>query len=143
MFVCTILGMVIGLTNIPIPGFIDSAVSAAGSCMSPVAMLLTGMTIARFDLRQVLSIKSVYVVTVLRLLVYPLVFIAVAMLIPLPRTFAICAVCALAMPLGMNTIIVPGALGKDTRVASGMALVSHILCCLTIPLIFMIFDRMV
>ena len=143
MFICTILGMVIGLTGIPVPQFIQSAATAAGNCMSPAAMLLTGMTIAKFDLRQVLGIKRVYVVTALRLLVYPLAFIAVAAVVPLPRTFTICAVSALAMPLGMNTIIVPGALGKDTRVASGMALVSHILCCLTIPLIFMIFDRMV
>ena len=143
MFACTILGMVIGLVGIPVPQFIHSAATAAGNCMSPVAMLLTGMTIAKFDLRQVLGIKRVYVVTALRLLVYPLAFIAVAAVVPLPRTFTICAVSALAMPLGMNTIIVPGAMGKDTRVASGMALVSHILCCLTIPLIFMIFDRMV
>lgn len=141
MFICTVLGMVIGLIGVPIPQFVHSAATAAGNCMSPAAMLLTGMTIARFDLKQVLTIKSVYLVTALRLLVYPLVFIGVAAVIPLPHTFVTCAVCALAMPLGMNTIIIPGALGKDTRVASGMALVSHILCCLTIPLIFMLFDR--
>jgi len=31
-------------------------------------------------------------------------------------------------------------LGKDTKVASGMALVSHILSCLTIPAILMLFQ---
>ena len=140
MFICTVLGMAIGLLNIPVPQFIGSAVSAAGSCMSPVAMLLTGMTIAQFNLKEVVSIKSVYLVTALRLLVFPLLFLGAMAFIPLPETFATCAVCALAMPLGLNTIIIPSALGKDTKVASGMALVSHIFSCLTIPVVFVIFE---
>jgi len=140
MFVCTLLGMLIGLLNIPIPQFISSAVSTAGSCMSPVAMLLTGMTIAQFNLREVLRIKGVYLVTALRLLVFPLLFLGTMFLLPLPETFATCAICSLAMPLGLNTIIIPSALGKDTKVASGMALVSHILSCVTIPVVFMIFQ---
>ena len=107
--------------------------------MSPVAMLLTGMTIAQFNLKEVLKIKGVYLVTALRLIVFPLLFLGATVLLPLPYTFTVCALCALSMPLGLNTIIIPGALGKDTRVAAGMALVSHILSCLTIPVIFMVF----
>lgn len=139
MFVCMLLGMLIGLMNIPVPQFISSAVSAAGSCMSPVAMLLTGMTIAKFNLREVLKNKGVYLVTALRLVVFPLLFLAAMLVFPMPETFATCAICSLAMPLGLNTIIIPSALGKDTKVASGMALVSHVLSCLTIPAIFMLF----
>ena len=142
MFVCTLLGMLIGILGIPVPEFIGSAVSAAGSCMSPIAMLLTGMTIARFDLKAVLGIKSVYLVTALRLLVYPLVFIGVMLLVPMEPVFATCALCSLAMPLGLNTIIIPSALGKDTKVASGMALVSHVLSCVTIPAVLMFFEHL-
>ena len=142
MFVCTLLGMLIGILGIPVPEFIGSAVSAAGSCMSPIAMLLTGMTIARFDLKAVLGIKSVYLVTALRLLVYPLVFIGVMLLVPMEPVFATCALCSLAMPLGLNTIIIPSALGKDTKVASGMALVSHVLSCVTIPAVLMLFEHL-
>ena len=142
MFAGMLLGVLIGLTNMPVPQFIRSAVAAAGSCMSPVAMLLTGMTIAQFNLREVLRIKGVYLVTALRLIVFPLLFLGVMVLIPMPEVFATCAICSLAMPLGLNTIIIPSALGKDTKVASGMALVSHILSCLTIPVVFMLFQYM-
>ena len=140
MFIATLLGMLIGLLGIPLPQFVRTSVSAAGNCMSPIAMLLTGMTIARFDLRELLKVKSVYLVTALRLLVFPLLFLGAMLWIPLSRPFAVCAVCSLAMPLGLNTIIIPNALGKDTRVASGMALVSHVFSCLTIPLIFMLLE---
>ena len=141
MFLCMILGMCIGILNIPVPLFLDSAVASAGNCMSPVAMLLTGMTIAQFNIREILKIKSVYLVTALRLIVYPLLFLVALLLIPQSKTFATCAICSLAMPLGLNTIIIPGALGKDTKVASGMALVSHIFSCITIPLIFVLFEH--
>ena len=110
--------------------------------MSPVAMLLTGMTIAQFNLREVLVIKGVYLVTALRLLVFPLLFLGAMLVFPMPETFATCAVCSLAMPLGLNTIIIPSALGKDTKVASGMAVISHVFSCLTIPVIFMLLHFM-
>ena len=142
MFVCTLLGMLIGLINIPIPQFVLVAVNSAGNCMSPIAMLITGMTIAQFNVKEVLKIKSVYLVTFLRLLVFPVIFLVVLYFVPFSKTFATCAICSLAMPLGLNTIIIPSALGKDTKVASGMALVSHLLCAITIPVIFIIFQTL-
>ncbi len=140
MFIAAIVGMIIGITAIPMPKFATSLIDSLGSCMSPIAMLITGMAIAKVDIKSVLKIKSVYVVSILRLLVYPLIFIGVHYIlkIDLPQSFIICAVASLAMPLGLNTIVIPSAYGKDTTVASGMALISHILSILTIPLVFML-----
>lgn len=143
MFVCMIIGMAIGLTQLPMPSFVAPAITAAGNCMSPLAMLLTGMTVAQFKLKDILAIKGVYIVTVQRLILLPLLFLAVLSLWPMEKTFATCTICALSMPLGLNTIIIPGAYGKDVRVASGMALVSHIVSCVTIPIIFTIFSQAV
>lgn len=136
MFLCLILGMVIGLTQLPVPRFLQSAISTAGSCMSPLAMLLTGMTIAHYRVRDILSIKSVYFATALRLLVIPLLFLGASLILPMSDTFALCGMVALAMPLGLNTIVIPNAMGRDTRLGAGMALVSHILSCITIPVMF-------
>lgn len=142
MFVCTVLGMALGLMNAKLPAFAMSAVQAAGDCMSPIAMLITGMTLAHMDLKEILRIRGVYMASFLRLIVFPAAFLLLMLFIPFGHTFAVCAVCALAMPLGLNTIIIPAALGRDTRVASGMALVSHVLSCLTIPVVLMIFERL-
>ena len=106
--------------------------------MSPLAMLITGMVIAKADMKAVLKSKDVYIATVLRLLVFPLLFIGLYFLIgiKLPTAYLVSAVCSLSMPLGLNTIVIPSAYGKDTTVPSGMALVSHVLSILTIPFIF-------
>lgn len=80
----------------------------------------------------------IYIASVIRLIVIPLVFITVASFFELPNSFIICAICSLAMPLGINTIVIPSAYGKDTSAAAGMALVSHVLSCITIPIIFLV-----
>lgn len=143
MFIAMIIGMIFGIGEINVPSFLNSVVTSAGNCMSPIAMLLTGMTIAKFDIASVLKIKSVNIISLLRLLVLPLLFIVFIFFVPglFSKTFIICAVCSLAMPLGLNTIVIPSAYGKDTKVSSGMAIVSHVLSCITIPIIFMILNK--
>ena len=43
------------------------------------------------------------------------------------RVAHICRVDSLAMPLGLSTLVIPSGYGKDTSVAAGMAIVSHLL----------------
>ena len=136
MFVAMILGIVIGLSSIRLPSFMTEVIDVTGSCMSPVAMLLTGMTIAKMDMKKVLSIKSMYVVSVVRLIVFPMLFVGLFALLPAAENIVVCSVCALAMPSGLTSIFVPKGYGKDTSVAAGMALVSHLLSAITIPIIF-------
>ena len=140
MFIAVIVGIIIGLAKIPTPAFIQTSVKTLGDCMSPIAMLLTGMTIAQMNLKTVLKNGSIYVISVIRLVAMPLATIAVLYFLPIPYPIALCAVCAMAMPLGLNTVVIPGGYGKDTSVAAGMALVSHLLSCITIPLVFWLFE---
>ncbi|MBR3576178.1 MAG: AEC family transporter [Clostridia bacterium] len=137
MFIAMIIGMIIGLSGIKLPAFIQSIVTVSGSCMSPVAMLLTGITVAAYPLKSTFANTRVYIISIVRLVILPLIFIGIASFLNLPETIYICALCSLAMPLGLNTIVIPSALGKDTSVAASMAVISHLLSCITIPLIFM------
>lgn len=136
MFVALIVGMIIGLSGLQLPAFLTTVISVTGNCMSPMAMLLTGITVAGMNMKKVLSIKSIYVVTFVRLLLFPLIFIGVFKLWPMSQTVMVCTICSLAMPAGLTSIVVPSAYGKDTSVAAGTALVSHLLSCITIPIIF-------
>ena len=139
MFVGMIIGMLIGIIGLKLPSSINTAITTLGNCMSPMAMILTGVTVARIDLKKVIADYKIYIVSVVRLLVFPLSFILLAAFFDFSQTFLLCAVCSLAMPLGLNTIVIPSAYGKDTSTAAGMALVSHVLSCITIPIVFLIF----
>ena len=140
MFIAMLIGLLIGITGIILPKSVSNVIDVSASCMSPIAMLLTGMTIAEIDLKKTMSKISIYFISIIRLLVYPLIGLAVFALVPanIPDSYVVCAICALAMPLGLNMVVIPAAYGKDVSAASGMALVSHVLSVISIPVTFML-----
>ena len=154
MFVAMLIGIVIGLTGLGkcLPNAVINAnksgiIDVAGACMSPIAMLLTGITIGRIDLLVFVKKWRIYLVSVIKLLVYPLLFIFIFAFVPnggfIDETLLKCAMCIMCMPMGLNTIVIPAAYGKDTTDAAGMALITHTLSVGTIPLAFWIFQLLV
>ncbi len=136
MSMAMITGMIIGLMSIPVPRWISSHIDASGSCMSPVAMLLTWVVVSSNSLKKAFTNVSIYIISVIRLVIFPLIFIFAAQFLSLSETIFICGVCSLSMHLGLNTIVIPSAYGKDTSVAAEMAVISHLFTVVTIPLIF-------
>lgn len=151
MFISMLIGMVLGLLCGWLGNFIPkpvlSVVDAAGACMSPVAMLLTGITIGKSNILALLKKRQLYLICLAKLLVYPLLFIAVFAFIPqnaiINETTLKCAMCLMCMPMGLNAIVIPAGYGKDTTDAAGLALISHTLSVGTIPLMFMLFEAVV
>ena len=139
IFIALILGAVCGLLSVPLPKFITTAISSAGACMSPLAMLLTGFVIGEYSLKTLASDKKVYLASVIRLIILPSVFMAVLLLLKTDKDIIRVALCATAMPLGLNTVVFPAAYGGDTTPGAGMALVSHLISVITIPVMFSIF----
>ncbi len=155
MFIGMFIGLLIGITGAGkwftgegiFANNLGKIIKVAGDCMSPVAMLLTGLVIGKVNLPSILKKRRIYLVTALRLIAIPLLFIGIFAILPrsrlLDETFLLCAMCSLAMPLGLNSVIVPAAYGKDTTDAAGMILISHALSIITIPLIFLLFQAVV
>ncbi len=137
MFISMIVGMIIGLIRIPMPSWIESIISVSANCMSPIAMILTGIAISFISLKDTFKNMKIYLLSIVKLIIMPLLFIGVTHFLKLPSTVYICSLCVLAMPFGLNTIVIPSAAGKDTSVAAGLAVVSHLLSCITIPVVFM------
>lgn len=136
MFIAMLIGMVIGLLNIPLPKWTISLIDVSGDCMSPIAMILTGVVVSSISLKKTFTNIRIYIISFVRLVVLPAAFIIVASFFDIPETTYICVLCSLAMPLGLNTIVIPSSLGKDTSIAAGMAVISHLLAAVTIPLVF-------
>lgn len=145
MFIALLIGALIGISGIKMPDFITSVVDTCGDCMSPIAMIITGITFANMDIKKVLGNKGLYFITFVRLIVLPLVFGGIYTLgvklfsLDIPAYYFVCMLCSQAMPLGLNTVVIPAAYGKDTSIAAGMALVSHLLSVITIPIILTLF----
>lgn len=138
-----IIGAVLGLTGLGtlLPSFIESTVSMVAACMSPIAMILTGMVVAEYKICELIKNGKVYICTVLRLLIIPALFVGILYLFGVNNdnyTITL-AICAFAMPLGLNTVVYPSAYGADTKLGASMALISHSISIITIPVMFLIF----
>jgi len=136
MVVCMLLGILLGLVQLPVPQWLRSVLSHSGACMSPLAMVLTGMILPGVSLKKTFASKEVYLLSLIKLILMPLAFVAVGKLFSFERSFFICALCTIAMPLGVTSIVIPASYDKDTSQAAGLVLVTHLFSCITLPFIF-------
>ena len=147
MFICVIIGAVIGLSGITLPKFIGQSISSMGACMSPLAMILIGCISTRIDFKKLFTKWKIYTISVIRIIAIPLVFIGIFALLPqnswLTPTFLKCAIVSLAMPMGVSGVFIPAGYGEDTTPIAEMVLVSHLLSVATIPVMFMLFQSVV
>ncbi len=134
-----LLGALAGLTNFWIPKFLVTSISQAGACMSPLAMILTGFVVANYSFKTLASKVKIYIASILRLIILPLAFVLVLKLLKTDSTIIMLTLCATAMPLGLNTVVFPAAYGGDTTPGASMALISHLMSIITIPIMFAIF----
>ena len=138
VLIAIVLGMAVGLTAIPVPEVIISIMDKSSACMGPVSMLLAGITISEFKFPALLKNKKNYIIVFLRLIVIP--GILGLMLLPLNNPVLVqSAVLLYAMPCGLNTIVYPKLVDEDCEIGAGMALVSNVLACFTIPLMCTLF----
>lgn len=127
------IGAGIGLAGWTLPNVVNTVVTNGSNCMGPISMLLAGITISDYDLRELLRNKTSYTVVLFRLLLIPLGLCFV--LHPfVSREILMIVVLLYAMPCGLNTIVFPKMVGEDCRPGASMAMISTVACLLTIPL---------
>lgn len=132
------LGMVLGLSGLSdhLPAFFTNTLSSLGSCMGPVAMVLTGFVVGNYSFKAMVSDKKIYIASLLRLFILPAVFLVILMLLGASGTVLTMCLFGFATPLGLNTVVFPAAYGGDTATGASMATISHTVCVVTIPIMY-------
>ena len=136
-----LLGVIIGLSGLSrfIPGFVLSSMETAGNCMGPMSMLLAGIVIGEYNLPELMKNKKIYLVSLLRLIILPALFVGALKLMNLPGDIMIVVLIAFATPLGLNTVVFPSAYGGDKKTGASMTVISSLLSIITIPLMYYVF----
>lgn len=129
-----------------LPKFIISTLDSLKTCMGPTAMLLAGVTIAKYNFAGMFKKKKVYIATMLRLIVIPAIILSalfgikelvnLIFALSIDNTSLILLFFAIATPLGLNTIVFPESYGGNPETGASMTMISHTLCVITIPLMF-------
>ena len=137
--VTMMIGAVFGLTPLELPAVAAKIATSGSNCMGPISMLLAGITISDYNIRELLRNKTSYVITLFRLVLIPL---ALCFLLSpfISKEILMIVVLIYCMPCGLNTIVYPKMIGEDCRPGASMAMISTVCCLATIPLCMQVLE---
>lgn len=132
--VAVYLGLVIMITDPPIPRFLLATMDSIGSCTTALSMILIGTIFAEMDKDIVRMDRQLFIFSFYRLFLIPYVSYLVSRLLGIDPLITGVAVILAAMPGGSSTAILSAKYGGDTPYASKMVILSTLLSMLSIPL---------
>ncbi|MBE6712003.1 MAG: hypothetical protein E7580_00620 [Ruminococcaceae bacterium] len=134
------LGIVMGLSGIAAKGFLADAVSGLGACMSPASMLSAGIVLGGFGAKKLLTGIRPYAYSLIRLVAIPALFGIPLFLAVyfgnINSVYLVLPMAALAMPVGLNTVVYPESFGYDASDNAKLCFVSFVMSILTLPIVF-------
>ena len=101
-------------------------------------MLSAGIVLGSFPLKKLVCGVRPYLYSLIRLIGLPLLFgVPLYFLHIGDIPFALC-ITALALPVGLNTVVFPEAMGIDSSENAKLCFISFIMSILTLPFVFSI-----
>lgn len=137
--IAIMLGIIILLSGIRLPDFVGEITSSFGDMLGPVGMLIAGILASKIDFKKMLKNKRVYLVAIIRLIVYPIISLLVVKLlgnIPIENIDKILFISLLACITPSASTVMQFAQIKhsDTELAAQINIFTTVCCIITIPL---------
>ncbi len=136
--ISVIIGILLFITSTSLPYPIYSALDMVGSMTTPISMIIIGGILADIDFKKAFSGFSLYYGSFIRLLIIPLIVLAILKLTPLDDLLLGICVVSSAMPAAANTAIFAEMYEGDSLFASRLVGISTLLSIITIPLIIVL-----
>ena len=128
--------LAIVLTGFTDWGVLGDSISIVGQMTTPAALLLMGSSIAKFKPLEMLTNWRAYVITACRLVLVPLICLAIARVWPgMTPLFTTTLVLEMGMPVGSNGTLYCLQYGKDAQPMMQCTFLSILGSVLSIPLI--------
>ena len=141
-------GLLVFFLRIPLPGVLKDTVNIVGGTMAPFSMFMIGMLMGGVDVKELFARRSLYLVTILRLIGYPLLLILVIAAtgitkrIPYSRDILLVLLMCEASPAAtLVTQMADVVAGQDeARRAGSINMITTLLCIVTIPIMIFIYQ---
>ena len=143
--ICTLLGLTLFITGTKLPSMLGDACDSLGGIIGPISMLLTGMLIGGADLKKVFSHRHCYLISALRLAVYPVLLILairITGMAALTSTPAVPMITLLAAsgPSATTITNLAQVYNSDPEIAATVNIITMLLCIITMPLVNMFYQ---
>ena len=111
-----------------------------GNTVTPLAMIVLGIRLSEMKWREIFTDGLVYLTSAFKLIVMPLLVIALLLPISMDPLVKSAIFFGLSMPSATSTVLFSEQFGGDSHSASATVLLTTILSVVTIPLLFLLFD---
>lgn len=138
MLIAMVVGLVLYGVSMPLPPLVGTLLEDVSALNSPLAMIVLGCYLAESDIRSLLATKSLYTVAMTRLLVIPLLSLAILLFVPSGLELKLSLLLASAAPVGTNVAIFAQQNGSDYAYACGCVCLSSLACLITMPAVMAI-----
>ncbi len=141
--IATIAGFIFFISRIMLPDILMNSISYIGNMNTPMAMLVSGVTIAQADVVALLKKFRVYYITFFKLLFVPVIMLLIYNLFDIPRIVLLTSVLAAACPTAVTINLFSIRFDKNYLYASELFAVTTIISMFTIPLVMLLANMMV
>ncbi len=121
------------------PGLIMAPARQLGQASFPIAMLTLGAYLCRYRAHIPLNKSPIIAVMIIKLLVFPLMVLALLLLIPIRNDYRFFLFIQAIMPTAVSLVVIGAYTGADNRFISSIIFYSHLAAIITIPLWLEIF----
>lgn len=135
-----IAGLLFAQTGWSIPAVVDKPMQLLGQALGPVALVLVGVTLAYSQLGSLL--KPAVRIAVVKTVVHPMVFIAVAWLCGLRDVPMAAMALAASLPVGANVYMFAQRYGVAQEEVTASIAISTGICLLTLPIVLLVLQKL-
>lgn len=133
-FLLSLASIVVYFINPSFPKALTDTVAAIGSITTPLSMLLIGSTLATNSVKEIFSDRLLYLYTVFRQIVLPLVSLGLIHLLIKDELIRNVTCVMMLMPVANSCVMFANEYSADEKLASKSVFLTTLLSILTIPL---------
>lgn len=121
-----------------LPSIVTTTMSGISAMNAPLAMLVMGVYLAQSDMKTLWTDRRLYILSLVRLVMIPLITLAILWLLPMDNTVSLCLLLTASAPVGANVAVYAQLVGKDYVYASKAVVTSTLLSLVSMPLVLML-----
>lgn len=144
--ISVIVGILIFILQIKLPFVISTSIGYIADLNTPLAMIITGIYIAKSNLLSAFTDKKIYKVAFVRLLFIPFIMIVIYMFINVTdslKTIIIANLISTSCPTAASTLLLATKFRANPEHASKIVAASTAFSIITIPIVMFIMERMI
>lgn len=136
--IACILTIIIYLTQIRVPEFIENSVAHLSNLTAPLSMIIIGASMAMMNIKELVTDKKLILFALIKQIAIPIVGIVILKMLGLEKDMLGVCLVMLATPVGSMTAMLAQQYDGDYELASKGVALTTVMSVVTIPLVSLI-----